>query len=109
MKNSLRAVAAAAAIMFTMPALAADLPAKAPAATFSGVYPFGASGLFAGIFTQGTGGSVSATVPGVGPASLTTTTAELGLTVGWAWGYKGAPVAYSLEGDFAVTNFNGNN
>lgn len=89
---------------------AADMPVKAPTSgLFSAKYPYQSSGLFFGAYTEGTGGSVAATVPGIGPASLTTTTAAIGGTVGYAWGQKGSPVAYTVEGDFGVTNFNGNN
>jgi hypothetical protein len=91
-------------------AQAADIATKAPASSpfFSTTYPYQSTGIFFGIYTAGTGGSVAATVPGVGAASLTTTTAEIGGTVGWAWGQKGSNLAYTLEGDFGVTNFNGN-
>jgi hypothetical protein len=92
-------------------AAAADLPlaVKAqPSSLFSAAYPYQTSGPIFGIYTAGTGGSVNATVPGVGAASLTTTTAEIGGTVGYAWGQKGSPIAYTIEGDFGFTNFNGN-
>jgi hypothetical protein len=98
------------AALFAAPAFAADIPIKAPASPFfSATYPYMSSGLFFGAYTAGTGGSVSATVPGVNSASLTTTTAAIGGTVGYAWGQKGSPVAYTIEADFGVTNFNGNN
>jgi hypothetical protein len=113
MKRAIIAAAAAAALAaaaLAAPAVAADLSVKAPnSGFFSSTYPYQSSGIFFGVYTEGTGGSVAATVPGVGPASLTTTTAAIGGTIGWAWGQKGSPVAYTLEGDFGVTNFNGNN
>lgn len=94
-------------------AMAGDInspAAKAPAASaFSSSYPYDNSGFFVGLFTEGTGGSVAATVPSVNSSSLTTTTAALGLTVGYGWGHKGSPVAYTLEADAKVQNFNGNN
>jgi len=102
---------AVAALALGATAQAADLPVKAPAPAspwFSSAYPYQSSGIFFGVYTAGGGGSVSASVPGVGSASLTTTTAEIGGTVGWAWGQKGSPISYTLEGDFGVTNFNGN-
>lgn len=109
---ALAAVAASLAIVATMPARAADLPLKAPdqpnwESIFKG-YPYGSSGFFFGIYTEGGGGSVNGTVPGVGSASLTTTQAGVGGTIGYAWGKKGSPVAFSVEGDFGWTNFNGN-
>lgn len=94
-------------------AQAADLPVKAaaPAASpfFSSAYPYQSSGLFFGVYTGGTGGSVTANVPGIPANSLTTTTAAFGGTVGYAFGQKGSMVSYTLEQDFGVTNFNGNN
>lgn len=106
-------LAAIAASMLLAPIVrAADIPLKAPPASawdtvFKG-YPYGSSGLFFGIFTEGGGGSVNGTVPGVGSASLTTTQAGVGGTIGWAWGKKSSPVAFSIEADFGWTNFNGN-
>jgi hypothetical protein len=102
-------LAALAAVLLAPAALAADLPVKASNFAFSSAYPYQSSGLFFGAYTEGAGGSVSATVPGIGAASLTTTTGALGLTAGYAWGSKGSALAYSVEGDFGFTNFNGNN
>ncbi len=107
--RNLSIFAALLAASFVAPAGAADLPVKAPSGILSGIYPYQSSGMFVGAYTEGGGGSVSATVPGVGAASLTTTTAGLGLTLGYAWGQRGSPIAYSIEGDFGFTNFNGNN
>lgn len=92
-------------------AAAADLSVKAAPKSFglTDAYPYQSSGLFFGVFTEGAGGSVSANVPGVGASSLTTTTGAIGGTVGYAWGHKGSAIAYSVEADFAFTNFNGNN
>jgi hypothetical protein len=108
MKNALFAFVA---LLLGAAAHAADLPiTKAPASSpwFSSAYPYQTSGIFFGAYTAGSGGSVAATVPGVGAASLTTTTAEIGGTVGWAWGQKNSPISYTVEGDFGITNFNGN-
>lgn len=100
-----------AIFLLASPAYAADLPVKAPAPSpwFSATYPYQSSGFFFGAYTEGGGGSVAAQVPGVGSASLTTTSASLGATIGWAWGQKNSSIAYTLEGDFGFTNFNGNN
>lgn len=87
-----------------------NLPATKAAPTtaaFFNPYPYGTSGFFVGLFTEGGAGSVNGSVAGVGSASLTTTQAGAGLTFGYAWGRAGSPVAYSLEGDFGWTNFNG--
>lgn len=97
-----------AAALIATAASAADLPVKAPA-LISTAYPYQSSGLFFGIYTEGGGGSVSATVPGVGAASLSTTDAGFGGTIGYAWGSKTSTLAYSVEADFGFTNFNGNN
>ena len=105
--NYFRVLAFVAALV-AGPAFAADLPIKA-APLIPVAYPYQSSGLFFGIYTEGGGGSVSATVPGVGAASLTTTDAAFGATIGYAWGQRNSPIAYSLEGDFGFTNFNGNN
>lgn len=103
---------ASAAALLSVAANAADLPVmptKAPASPwFSSAYPYQTTGIFFGAYTAASGGSVSASVPGVGAASLTTTTAEIGGTVGWAWGQKNSPISYTVEGDFGLTNFNGN-
>lgn len=107
-----RFLIAAAALGLGTAAQAADLPVKAPASSpfFSSTYPYQSSGIFFGAYVAGSGGSVAAaSVPGVGSASLTTTSGEIGGTIGWAWGQKGSNIAYTIEGDFGITNFNGNN
>lgn len=91
-------------------AMAADMTAKAPAAfAIPNAYPYQSSGFFFGGYTEGGAGSVAATAPGVNPASLTTTDAGLGVTIGYAWGSKLSNFAYTAEADFGFTNFNGNN
>jgi hypothetical protein len=92
-------------------AIAADLPVKAPvpASAWLNGYPYGSSGLYVGLYTEGGGGSVTASVPGIASASLTTTTASIGATVGYAWGSKNSPFAYAIEGSACATNFNGAN
>ena len=90
-------------------AMAGDMATKAPPVpSFLTNYPYGSSGLFFGIYTEGGSGPVAASVPGVGSASLTQTQAGVGGTIGYAWGQKGSPVAVSVEADFGWTNFNGN-
>jgi hypothetical protein len=109
-KVAFAALLAAGAVLGGVPlASAADLPAKAPVITnaFAGGYPYDRSGFFFGIFTEGGGGSVNGSVPGVGSASLTTTSAGVGGTLGYAWASKGSPVAVSVEADFGWTNING--
>lgn len=101
----------AAASLFATSSMAADLPVKAtPASTFfSSTYPYMSSGMFFGVYTGGTVGSVTASVPGIPANSLTTSTAAFGGTLGYAWGSKTSTVSYTLEQDIGVTNFNGNN
>lgn len=89
-------------------ALAGDMATKAPPALAFTAYPYGSSGFFYGVFTEGGAAPVNASVPGVGSSSLTQTQAGVGGTVGYAWGQKGSPVAVSVEADFGWTNFNGN-
>lgn len=106
MKKILFAAAALAALLG--PVHAADMPTKAfPTASFFNAYPYASSGFFLGLYTEGGAGSVNATVPGQNSAALTATQGGLGGTIGYAWGSKLSPVAYSLEADFGWTNFNG--
>ena len=104
------ALAALAASLLIAPlARAADLPAKAPAAaTINFTYPT-LNGLIVEVFTEGGGSSVVASVPGIPPASLSTTTAGIGGTLGYMWTPKLSPVSFSFEGHLEAQNFNGNN
>jgi hypothetical protein len=89
-------------------ATAADLPTKAPPFTpLTSGYPYQSSGFYFGVYTEGGGGSVNASVPGVGSASLTTTSADVGGSVGYAWGGKGSPIFLAVEAMFGWTNING--
>lgn len=111
-KRSFFAIISAAAIVALLPAAHASdvLPAKAPVApAWLTGYPYGSSGAYVGLFTEAGGGPVVASVPGVNPASLTTTTAGIGLAVGYAWGAKSSQLAYSIEGKVSANNFNGAN
>ena len=93
-------------------AFAADLSVKAPVSpyAFTG-YPFGSSGPYVGLLTEAGAGPVVASAPliGVNPASLTTTTAGIGMNFGYAWGSKGSLFAYAIEGKVTANNFNGAN
>lgn len=111
MRRTIFASIAAACMLLTAgAAIAADLPTKAPAVSnwSLGTYP-ALNGLIVGIYTEGGGSSVTANVPGVPPASLTTTSAAIGGTLGYMWTPKGSPASLSIEGDIGVQNFNGNN
>lgn len=80
----------------------------APSAWSLGAYP-ALNGVIVGIYTEGGGSSVNASVPGVPSASLTTTTAAIGATVGYMYTPKGGNVSFSFEEDFCAKNFNGSN
>jgi hypothetical protein len=97
------------ALLTSTAAMAADQNPpvfKAPSVISNG-YPYGSSGLFFGAYTEGGGGSVNGSVPGVSSASLTDTQAGLGLTLGYGWGTKGSPFGFTLEGDAGWRNING--
>ena len=104
MKKYLFAVMAA---LIALPAIAADnFPTKATAAPAW----LPTSGFYAGLYTEGGGGPVTATVPGVNPASLTTTTAAIGAAVGYAFkSTPTSPFTYQVEADVCAKNFNGQN
>ena len=97
-------------LALTAPTTTTAFPVKeaAPSTWLNG-YPYGSSGVIVGLYTGVGGGPVVASVPGVAPASLTTTTAEIGGAVGYAWGNKNSQLAYSLEAKIGATNFNGAN
>lgn len=99
---------AASLLALAVPAIAADnLPTKAPAPAYQSL-PLGT--FYAGAYTEGGGGPVTANIPGVNPASLTTTTAALGLAVGYAFKSSAASqVSYRVESDVCFKNFNGMN
>lgn len=100
---------ALASVLLGGAAVAADLPVKAPLLSpVNFAYP-ALNGLIVGLYTEGGGSSVNATAPGVPAASLTTTTAGIGLTLGYMWTPRGSPVSLSFEGDVCAQNFNGNN
>ena len=94
-------------LLLAPPARAADMPVKAPANNWLNGYPYGGSGVYFGIYTEGGGGAVNATVPGVGSASLTTNSADVGGSVGYAWANKSGNVFVAIEAMFGWTNFNG--
>ena len=92
--------------MLAMPALAADLPKKAPVANplFTG-YPYTSSGFYWGLNTIAGGGSVEASGPGINPNSVTSVQGAIGGTVGYVWASQN--VFYAVEAMFDVQNFNG--
>jgi hypothetical protein len=100
------------ALLTSTAAMAADMPVKAPPLNpiYTG-YPYGSSGLFYGAYAEGGGGPVNGTgvntTTGVSTAGLVELQAGFGLTVGYAWGTPTSNVAYSVEGDIGMTNFNG--
>ena len=75
-------------------AFAADMPVKAPLLNpiYTG-YPYGSSGLFYGIYTEGGGGPVNGSAAGVAsarPRRRLSSSAGVGATVGYAWGPRAA-------------------
>jgi hypothetical protein len=111
MRTTLLAITAGLAI--STAAFAGDFNAPAakaiPASAWLDGYPYGSSGPYVGLFTEAGAGPVTASAPGVNPASLTTTTAGIGLNAGYAWGNKNSQLAYAIEGKVSATNFNGAN
>lgn len=65
-------------------------------------------GAFFGAYTEAGGGPVAASVPGVNSASLTTTSAAIGLTAGYAHRFNNGLVG-TIEADICAKNFNGSN
>lgn len=100
----------ASALLLAPAAQAADLSLKAPAASVAAPmlsYPV-LNGAIVEVYTSAGGSSVVASVPGIPPASLTSTTAAVGGTLGYMWTPKASPVSFSFEFHGEVQNFNGN-
>ena len=99
----------AALVLLATPAFAADMPTKAPPFKAASIFDgYSGAGPYVGIYTQGGGGSVNGAVPGVGSASLTTTSASVGLLAGYAWSGPSNNYFFAVEGMFGWQNFNGN-
>jgi hypothetical protein len=94
-------------VVLSVPALAADLPIKAPPVNplFSG-YPYASSGFYFGLNTIAGGGSIQASGPGVNPNSVTEVQGAIGGTVGYVWASQN--VFYAVEAMFDAQNLNGN-
>ena len=105
-------MAATALVALSVPAFAADMAVKAPPINpiYTG-YPYGTSGLFYGAYLEGGGGPVNGaannTITGVSTAGLVELSAGFGFTLGYAWGSPNSAIAYSIENDIGMTNFNG--
>jgi hypothetical protein len=100
----------ALALFMATPAVAADMAVKNPLAPVASGYPYGSSGWIFGLYTEGGGSLVngaSASAVGANPNGLVELNGGGGFTLGYAWGQKGSPFAYSIEGDIGGTNFNG--
>lgn len=104
-----RSLLIAAFAAFFSPAFAGDIAAPAPVVkAVPSPYLFSGSGPFFGIYTEAGGGPVTANIPGVATASLTTTSAALGLTAGYAHKF-GNGLLGTVEADVCFKNFNGEN
>ena len=100
-------ISLALALVASPAAIAADLPAKAPAYVPL-AYPQ-VNGLVMELWTGGGAASVQATVPGVSSASLTSSTAGIGAAAGWIWTPSRSAISLDFEADISAQNFNGNN
>lgn len=100
-------LAAFAALALMSPAIAADLPTKAPVYAPL-TYPVMGNGWIFGVLMEGGGSSVNASVPGVPAASLTTTTGAVGGEFGYMWKVR-QNLAFATRFSAEVQNFNGNN
>lgn len=101
-------LAALAALLVT-PALAADLPIKAPTlATPQFSNGYNGSGWYFGVWADGGAGSADGAVPtGVNANGLTVTSGSIGGLVGYNWAPAGSPVTYFGEVKLGYQNLNG--
>ena len=103
---------AAVAALFAIPALAADLPTKAP--QFQPTLSLATGGFYFGAWTTGGIGSVQGSAlanlgPGVNPASVTAVEAGVGGLVGYLWNMPTCATCFlAAEGWFGWQNINGN-
>lgn len=106
--NVVKILVAALAVSLFLPrgAMAGDIAGPAAAVKAAPVQAFGTSGLYFGIFTEGGGGSVNASVAGVNQASLTTNQIGIGGAVGYAWSLQNSAFM-AIEGMAKVNNVNG--
>ncbi len=92
---------AALAASFALPALAADLPTKAPALPYQ--YPTAKCGLYYGVDAGGSTGAIANSVAGT-----QMTQGYVGLTVGWSCP-AGTVGFWYADADFDFHNINGGN
>jgi hypothetical protein len=120
--GALALAATTLALLFTLalplPVYAADAPAKPPAKAAKDpapapINPFqypAASGWFIGLGTEGGAGSAtvpSATSAGINPNSITTTTIDAHLLVGYVWAVPSTAMFATVEARAGWQNFNG--
>jgi hypothetical protein len=97
----------AAAILLSTSAFAADIATKAPPApAIPFAYP-SADGWYGLIGTEGGGGTVSVSAPGVNTNSLVSNSISIYVGGGYAWNIANSPAFSALEGKIGYTNFNG--
>jgi hypothetical protein len=97
-------VCAALAAVIASPAIAADMPVKAPLQSFS--YP-AASGWYGFVGTEGGGGSANVSAPGVNANSLVTNSIDINAGIGYVWGVAGTKMFHGPEVSVGYTDFNG--
>lgn len=85
-------------------AMAADLAVKAPLQPFQ--YPQ-ASGWYGMVGTEGGGGSVSVSAPGVNTNSLVSNSINVNIGAGYTQQIAGSSMFWALEGSVGYTDFNG--
>lgn len=96
-------------LLHPSPANSADVPSPVKTSVVSALFNgYTGSGLYFGFYSEGGGGSINGSVPGVGSTSLTTTSAGVGALGGYAWSNASGNVFYAVEAQFGWQNFNGN-
>ncbi len=95
------------AALFSTSTFAADLITKAPPVpAIPFIYP-SADGWYGLVGTEGGGGSVSVSAPGVNSNSLVSNTIAVYIGAGYAWNVANSPMFSALEGKIGIVNFNG--
>lgn len=104
----MRSILLAAAVALGVPAMAADLPFKAPQSLPTS-FPIASSGLYYGLYVAGAAGSAGVNnVPaGINSTSLISQQGEIGGTLGYRFGSSNMQRFIDLECDLGYMNLNG--